>query len=139
MAIHLVVLLLVCVAVILLLHHGWVHHFEDAPSHAREESCLWACYFQPKDILHYESWSMVCLLCSFSVGLISDLEGVASGDMLSVFAVLLCVMGALLMLIGCMRSDGDGRVLGYQFRHICNHETWIVVCATNALGWGGLT
>ena len=128
-----VAVLLLCVCVILLLHHGYSHFFEEEPSHARRESCLCVCYFQPKDICHFESLSMVFLTCSFSVGLISDVRGEGNGS-LSVIAVSLCVIGALLMLIGCIRFDGD-RMMGFNFHNICNHETWIVVCFVNACIW----
>jgi len=117
---------------LLLLHHGWTHFYEDEPSHAREESCVWVCYFQLKDILHFESWSMVCLTGSFSMGLICDLRSTGT---LSVFAVLLCVLGVLFMLAACLRFETDGRVLGYRFHNICNHETWILVCFFNACLW----
>jgi hypothetical protein len=120
--------------VLLLLHHGWKHYYEASPSHAREESCVWVCYFQPKDILHFESASMVCLTCAFSVGLISDLGG--DSGLLSIVAVFLCVMGALLMMIACLNQGSDIDASGYQFHNICNHETWIVVCITNARVWG---
>jgi hypothetical protein len=63
--------------VLLLLHHGWEHYFEDpATSRAQQESCVAVCYFQPSDVgnfktCNHEMWillffalSALCLLAS---------------------------------------------------------------------------
>jgi hypothetical protein len=68
---------LFCVAVLLLLHHGWKHAHEDpATSHAQQESCPEVCYFQMSDVgnfktCNHEMWiilfftlSILCLLFS---------------------------------------------------------------------------
>ena len=67
-----------CVAVQLLLPHGWKHSQEDpATSLAQQESCPEVCYFQPSDVgnfrtCNHEMWIILlfvlsggCLLWSF--------------------------------------------------------------------------
>jgi hypothetical protein len=120
----------VFIGLVLLLHHGWKHFYEDEPSNARKESCVCVCYFQPKDVSHFETWSMISLTNSFWLGLDSTYDS-AHGETCGVFAVLLCVLGALLMLISCAMHR-DGKDSGYNFQNICNHETWILICISNA-------
>lgn len=44
------------VAVLLLLHHGYVHYHEDpATSLAQRESCPEVCYFQPSDVGNFQT------------------------------------------------------------------------------------
>ena len=127
-----VAFIFICLGLVLLLHHGWTHFYEDEPSSARKESCLFVCYFQPKDICHYESWSLISLTNAFWLGLDSTFDSVHS-EACGVFAVLFCVLGVLLMLISCvMYREGKDAVSGYDFKNICNHETWILVCLSNA-------
>lgn len=55
-----------CVGVLLLLHHGYKHHFEDpATSLAQRESCPEVCYFQLSDVgnfstCNHEMWILLC-------------------------------------------------------------------------------
>ena len=112
----------------LLLHHGWTHYFEPEPSNARNESCCLVCYFQPKDILHYESWSLICLTSAFWVVLASVSGG--DSEVLSVYAVLLVVFGALLAIVGCFQYE-EGGERGLKLHNIRNHETWVVLCFVN--------
>ena len=119
MEIHLIIaIILFVVGLCLLAHHGWVHFHDDpAESHAQKESCVWACYFQPKDVDHLESWGMVCLTSSFTTGVISPIRSDA-------LAIGLCVCGAFLMLLAACR--------GFESHNILNHETWILVCFFSA-------
>ncbi len=61
-----------CVAVLLLLHHGWEHAQEDpATSLAQQESCPEVCYFQPSDVgnfrtCNHEMWILLCLSLSLA-------------------------------------------------------------------------
>ena len=112
----------------LLLHHGWTHYFEPEPSNARNESCCLVCYFQPKDILHYESWSLICLASAFWVVLASVSGG--DSEVLSVYAVLLVVFGTLLAIVGCFQYE-EGGERGLKLHNIRNHETWVVLCFVN--------
>ena len=112
----------------LLLHHGWTHYFEPEPSNARNESCCLVCYFQPKDILHYESWSLICLTSAFWVVLASVSGG--DSEVLSVYAVLLVVFGTLLAIVGCFQYE-EGGERGLKLHNIRNHETWVVLCFVN--------
>jgi len=122
-------ILLFIIGVGLLLHHGWTHYFEPEPSNARTESCCLVCYFQPKDILHYESWSLICLTSAIWVELAS-LSG-KDTEFLSVYAVLLVVFGALFAIVGYFHYE-EGVERGLKLHNIRNHETWIVLCFVNA-------
>ena len=44
-------------ALLLCLHHGWKHSHDPRDSHARQESCLAVCYFQPKDVCNFKTWN----------------------------------------------------------------------------------
>ena len=127
-----VAIIFICLGVVLLLHHGWTHFNEDEPSNARNESCLCVCYFQLKDISHFETWSLISLTNSFWLGLDSTYDSV-HGEICGVFAVMFCVIGALLMLISFMTCrEGKDAVSGFNAQNICNHETWILICISNA-------
>ena len=53
-------ILFLVAAVLLLIHHGIKHHFEDsATSLAQKESCAAVCYFQLSDIRNHEAWILV--------------------------------------------------------------------------------
>ena len=65
----------ICVGIGLLLHHGWKHYFEIDSSDARKESCLWVCYFQPKDLSHFKRWSLIILTNAFRFGLADSYAG----------------------------------------------------------------
>ena len=124
-----VAIVLFVVGICLLIHHGCHHHLEDPEiSNAQKESCVVVCYFQPKDINHLETWCLVCLCSSFSVGVISPPFYLSN-----VLAISLCVIGALLMIIACLRGLLWGSASGFQFHNICNHETWILVCFFGAI------
>jgi len=56
---------------ILLLHHGYAHAQDPETSHARQESCGLACYFQIKDISNHETWIIVCITNAISLGIIA--------------------------------------------------------------------
>lgn len=124
----LVATLLFVIAIGLLFHHGWVHFFEEEPSNARKESCLLVCYFQPKDILHYESWSLICLTSAFWVELASWSTG--NSEVLSVYAVLLILFGAIFAMVGYFHFE-EGVERGLKLHNIRNHETWVVLCFVN--------
>ena len=56
---------LVLIGVLLLLHHGWHHLHDDPSSHAKQESCIAVCYFQPSDVgnfrtCNHEMWILLC-------------------------------------------------------------------------------
>jgi len=61
----------VFLGLILLLHHGYAHAQDPETSHARQESCGLACYFQIKDISNHETWIIVCITNAISLGIIA--------------------------------------------------------------------
>jgi len=119
-------ILFFAIGVGLLLHHGWTHYLEPEPSNARKESCCLVCYFQPKDILHYESWSLICLTSAFWVVLASVSGG--DSEVLSIYAVLLVVFEALF--VGYFHYE-EGSERGLKLHNSRNHETWLVLCFLN--------
>ncbi len=126
-----VAIALACAGVALLLHHGWKHSREDPrTSHAQAESCACVCYFQPKDVSHFETWILVCLTNALSVGLGELLPPpdrsalVCCCSCALALAAALCSAGGLLILLSAR--------LGWRLHSVSNHETWIVVCLTNA-------
>lgn len=116
------------VGLALLLHHGWKHHYEEEPSTAREESCWWVCYFQPKDIAHFETWSVICLTNAFWCVADSNFD-----EHHSILAVFFFVVGVLLLFLSCIRCSEAQPVFGCVVHNLCNHETWILVCFTGAV------
>jgi hypothetical protein len=55
-------------ALLLLLHHGWTHFFEDpATSVAQRESCAWVCYFQMSDVGNCRTWNHEMFIIGFLV------------------------------------------------------------------------
>ena len=121
------------IGLVLLLHHGWTHWQDDPEtSHAQKESCVCVCYFQPKDISHYETWAVVCLTNSLSIGylipVLSAHDAPSSVELLQaeiVVSALLWVIGIGLMVISRLKNT-------FSFHNLANHETWIIVCLTNA-------
>jgi len=66
--------ILLGIALVLLLHHGYKHSQEDPKeSDAKKESCGIVCFFQPKDITNHETWILVCLTNALSLGVIGPL------------------------------------------------------------------
>ena len=117
--------LLIIIGVGLLLHHGWKHHFEDEPSLAREESCVWVCYFQLKDVAHFETWSVICLTNAFWCVAHPGFD-----ERRLVLAVSFFLPGVVLLFLGCIRCSQPA--FGWVVQNLCNHETWILVCFTGA-------
>jgi len=66
-------LLLVVIALVLLLHHGYHHSFDVEDSAAKTESCPEVCYFQIKDISNHETWIVVCVTNALSLAVLSPL------------------------------------------------------------------
>jgi hypothetical protein len=120
--------LLIIVGVLLLLHHGWKHHFEPEPSTARQESCACVCYFQPKDIEHFESWSVVSLVNAF----LCVLDPVFD-EFHAVLAVFFYILAVLLLFLSCFKCSDSKMFSCCVLHNICNHETWIVSCFTGAV------
>ena len=54
--VEIIAIVFVICAVVLLLHHGWHHSYDDVGSNARQESCVQVCYFQIPDIANHETW-----------------------------------------------------------------------------------
>jgi hypothetical protein len=125
----LVAFVFLCIGILILLHHGWVHSKDkDENRTAKAESCSCVCYFQPSDVSHYEVWILTCFtnaLC-FSLGIIFSPRPPPLG--LYIVTIGLCVLGIVLVLIYCRSSRKDDCV-----RNVSNHEIWIVLCFTNAL------
>ena len=116
--------LLILAGILLLVHHGWKHFFEEEPSTARQESCVWVCYFQPKDISHYETWSVISLTNSFWCVVDTPFD-----PLHATLAVWFFVLGVLLLFLSFLGCAGS---FGCVFHNVCNHETWILVCFTGA-------
>ena len=112
----------------LLLHHGWKHHFEEGPSHAREESCVWVCYFQPKDISHFETWAVICLTNAFWCVADSEID-----ERRAMLAGFFFAAGMLLLLLSCVWCTDSHPAFGCVLQNLRNHETWILVCFTGAV------
>ena len=55
-----IAILLLCAALVLLLHHGWKHMQDPPNSPIRDESCWQCCFFQPSDISNHEVWILLC-------------------------------------------------------------------------------
>lgn len=124
-----IVIILVCLLVLLgialLLHHCYVHGREDSEtSSAQRESCWCACYFQPKDIAHYESWCVICLTNAWTLGVFASHRLVASG-------VACCLL--MLAVVCFVLSGEDGHMCRPVLQHLANHGTWVLVAFTNAL------
>jgi len=148
-------LLLVCAGSALLVHHGHKHAHEAEPSNARKESYWWVCYFQKKDILHLETWIVVCVSNAISI-LVPTLSFQPEPTPSAIVCGILLACIANLLLLGCVlrrckfcgwlhRWCGwDATLLPYcgpsdpyneeaMAHNVSNHETWIIMCFTNAI------
>jgi hypothetical protein len=56
-----VAILLLCGAVLLLLHHGLKHAQDPPDALVRKESCWQCCFFQRSDVSNHEVWILLCL------------------------------------------------------------------------------
>ena len=110
-------IVLASIGVGLLAHHGCAHAYDPDDSHAKVESCALVCFFQPRDIAHFEACILVCLSCGISLAIYSFM----------VAAAILCVAALFLGVVYAFWVY-DGSFL----HNISNHETWIVVCFSNA-------
>jgi hypothetical protein len=123
-----IALVLLILGVALLLHHGYVHYFEDPEvSTAQRESCCVACYFQTKDIAHCETWSAICLSNALCFGWLGPALSGAPVDW-----HMHCFVGVVLGFIGVvllLQAVDEG----LSARHVRNHETWVLVLFTNAV------
>ena len=135
------------IALALLLHHGIKHSMDPPDSNARRESFWCVCYFQLKDISHWESWSIICLTNSLSMGILAPLSvGMEStmSDVHTLFALELFIVGLILLNIGSVwhlfaESPAECRNGGgLKVHNVCNHETWIFVAFTNGLSFWAL-
>jgi hypothetical protein len=122
-------MVLLCIGILTLLHHGWIHSIgSDENRKAQAESCACACYFQPSDVSHYEVWIFTCFtnaLC-LSLGIVlTSLQPALLGFYIATIG--LCAIGIILVLFYC-RTDRKDAV-----HNVSNHEIWIVLCFTNAL------
>jgi len=103
---------------VLLVHHGCVHANDPADSHAKVESCAPVCFFQPRDISHFEACILVCLTCGLTLAVCSFF--IAAG--------ILFVAGLLIACVYVVCAY-DGSLM----RNVSNHETWILVLWSNAV------
>lgn len=111
-------IVLASIGVGLLVHHGCAHANDPDDSHAKVESCAVVCFFQPRDVQHFEACILVCLSCCISL--------VACSFFIA--AAILCV-GALCLGVVYAFWVYDGSLA----HNISNHETWILVCFSNAV------
>ena len=97
------------------------------------------CYFQLRDISHWESWSIICLTNALSMGILAPLSvGMESimSDVHTLFALELFIVGLILLNIGSVwhlfeESPAECRNGGgLKVHNVCNHETWIFVAFT---------
>lgn len=128
---------LLSVGAALLVHHGWKHARDDpATSNAQRESCALVCYFQPKDIAHFETWIVVCLTNAIAAGpfLAQILCAVAAFLLLVlvVTQIVLCVVKSHNNLEEADDSKPAPGAIQSVVHNLSNHETWILVCFTNA-------
>jgi len=129
---------LVCVGMILLLHHGW-HHSSDSPdSNAKAESCAAVCFFQPNDIYHLETAILLLLgnaLC-LTIGVaVSPSCCVEQFPLAGVYCMIFCLffVGCGLVCVSFFARPRDKCGASSVVHSIANHETWIVLCFTCAL------
>ena len=126
--------ILACVGFLLLIHHGLHHSRDRDDSNAKKESCVCVCYFQPKDISHFETWIIVCFTNAICIAMeIPFIPLMPLGVVITL--VILCFVGCGL---GCMLTyqcyDLEFHDLRKELMHnISNHETWIIVCLSNSI------
>ena len=126
----------------LLLHHGWKHASDRPQSSARRESCWGACYFQLKDVAHFETWILICLFNAVAVVLPCLIHSIAiggSGSEVSVAVSVFVALASLLVLVYSITIAActPGLTGAHLLHNVANHETWILVSLTCALnvGW----
>ena len=123
---------LMCMGILLLLHHGIKHGRDYSDSNAKKESCACVCYFQPKDITHFETWIIICLTNAISIALEMTNHSTIPIEAVVSAIVLVCV-GLLLLLIYTCLELHHTHLFANVIHNISNHETWILVCFTNSI------
>ena len=109
-------LVLFALGISLICRHGLKHWLQ--PDETDETTrCAWACYLQYAEITHVETWTVVCFTNALSFTVLSP---VRLGFELA--AGILFIVGIALV-----------AVAGFTPQNVANHETWIVVCFTNAV------
>ena len=73
LACHIFAGILLFIAVVLLVHHGYHHNFDPETSAAQKESCPQVCYFQIKDVSNHETWILVCVTNALSIAVLSPM------------------------------------------------------------------
>jgi hypothetical protein len=109
---------LASLGLVLLVHHGCAHANDPEDSHAKSESCPLVCFFQPRDVTHFEACILVCATCGITLAVCSVY-----------IASVILFTAALFLSIVYAFWVYDGSLV----HNISNHETWIVVCFSNAL------
>ena len=121
-------IILACLGIGLLVHHGYHHSMDEPNSHVKSESCVCVCYFQPKDIFHCEALILVCITNAICIGL--EQLVVSLPQEAKMAAVILGCGGLLLVLVYTFCIRNDGSAYDSVLHNISNHETWILVCFT---------
>lgn len=126
-----VAIMLACAGLALLVHHGWIHSYDEPSSHAKTESSAWIGYFQIMDVSHVETWIVVCWANALCIALVFLVFFAWAQIPMTAFAVCVGFGGVGLMLLldwSVAYVCFDGSPL--RLHHIANHETWIVACWT---------
>lgn len=63
-------IVLICLGVLLLFHHGFKHMHDPPDALVNQESCEVCCFFQRSDIFNHETWILICFTNALMILLI---------------------------------------------------------------------
>lgn len=114
---------------VLLIHHGFIHYNDDPEnSNAKQQSCACACFFQIKEIMHCETWMVVCLSNSIAIFATSTIPTIQNESV----KITCLVAAAFLMMMGIVMLCVLVLTGGLKLKHLRNHETWIICMWSSA-------
>ena len=112
-----------------LIHKGAIHRNDDPEnSSAKQESCGCVCYFEPKELMHCETWMATCILNSIAIFATSTMPTIQNESVkiaCMIAAAFLMMMGIVMLLVLILTK-------GFCKKHLLNHETWIVCLWSSA-------
>jgi hypothetical protein len=73
LAATIVAIILICMGLLLLIHHGCKHYHDPPDALVKRESCPELCYFQRSDISNHETWILICFTNAITILILTNI------------------------------------------------------------------